>query len=577
MVSALTSPITLSRLALSTSSNTPGRPLFQLVRCLPSLVPSVQSGSYTESVTPLPSPRMIRHLHRRIRCGYPFPSPSSITAIATPALISSRLALTFTTNRTHIYQSLDRTRIRGRGYAQEALKTQEEENENENGNGNKGANPAPAPVKTWEKFVRKTYAPRPRPRLYNPTTSSSSSRPVDPVNHANNPGSSAVVPGGSGVTSNQPPQSAGKPVRRKNQHLPTTSLGNLSIPIPTNRSSTTSDWQESTNPDPRNRNRNRNRPSSDTTFVVPDSLDSHDISEIHDDDDDNNNISFDHTPFSYSRTLTTAPSDAYIDAPDHEPGLAAGEYDQVDDLILQHHHNDAAADDADNIESYTPAQTDSIKRGIKDVNGRAARGTRDNPLMGDLDPLEVEMMGVDKLAGGEEQVGFVGFFTDEELEALMVAERARGGGSGSGDGDGDGEIMLDSVAVGKGKVLSSSVLKRTPRAKSRPASNTNPHPTALPPPSSTFQPTRYPTPPPPSPAAALSLSLSSEDTGARYGTDSTGTPTPSRFQWWARATSRHPESLAEAKSVMVMRKSVGVGRLMSGERWFRPVKAYTEQ
>jgi hypothetical protein len=236
----------------------------------------------------------------------------------------------------------------------------------------------------------------------------------------------------------------------------------------------------------------------------------------------------------------------------------------ISDLDIQeagYHDLDLDPDDAyldlDEIEDYAQAQNESTRQGIQDIGGKFARGTKANPTKGDLDPLDIETFALDQFAGEEDLIASI---RDSGIEEVNFAEWEE---------DSSAQDILQ-PELGTAEIQSSSQKKpRKPRQpKSSSKTQVGEDSSIASKPNVTSSPI----------ANAAPFSLDDQDkVDARYGVDSDGNLTPSRFQWWERATSRHAPSRQRAKRNTAVRKSPRVRRLTSKDYWYKPLKLYTEK
>ncbi|KAJ9092501.1 hypothetical protein QFC19_008714 [Naganishia cerealis] len=428
---------------------------------------------------------------------------------------------------------------RKRNYAQEALRGQEEENQSE-----------PTPVRTFERYLPKTYAPRipiTKSRTVNESEIAELQRSKGKVPEAE--GKESREDGAvdkkarwktSGQSARKPPakQGTAKDARLQITKPSFPSRKNIPENVKSNVNGSSVHLQDSIISKTDNR-------SVSGEGVLPDAVDHDDSTEVeifpfH---------SLGKEQLSKGPALTlSASEDAYLDAT--SDFNFADDFVEIDQEDLMRH--------LQGVEEYAPAQNEAIKQGIKDVGGRPAWGTKGNPLKGDLDPLEVDMMGIDKLAGGEEQSSF---FMDIELEEARYAVR-----EGSERIPGIKQPPHD-LAEMNDDVDSLRTPPKKTRFRSRPAKAEGGQ---VPQKELSISQTRLQA------VKSMLRSISAEEDDARYGMDGDGNPSYSRFQWWRRATSRHAASFYDAKKVTVQRKALPIHKLSSKDYWYKPLERYTE-
>lgn len=179
--------------------------------------------------------------------------------------------------------------------------------------------------------------------------------------------------------------------------------------------------------------------------------------------------------------------------------------------------------------------------------------------MVEADPIEVDEMGMDQIGGGEDQLAFI---RDFGIEADRIEEQERQSGP-----------QIDQQAPPLRKTRKAKSGRRdTTRLAETPGLDAPEHARVQPEPDENASVTRSAKPSKPLPSTP-----SSQERNARYGKDALGNSTPSRFQWWQRATSRDTKSKESAKQVMVMRKSPRARKLQTKDQWYKPLKLYTDK
>lgn len=213
--------------------------------------------------------------------------------------------------------------------------------------------------------------------------------------------------------------------------------------------------------------------------------------------------------------------------------------DNLDDGCL-----DAMAEDAD-------AQMEALREEFANVGGKHAWGTKSDPWKGDEDPIDIGLMRMNQDAGGEELHDSMAdtvleqdvYYAQEE----RVVSKAESG------------PPLDIPKAKRRKPSKSPALASTTTTDDQlPLSSKKP---------TTTRRTKQ----------AVPFYASLEENNARYGMDASGKRTPTRFQWWQRATSRDSRSKELARRALVTRRAPLVRRLMAHDYWYKPLKLYTEK
>lgn len=203
------------------------------------------------------------------------------------------------------------------------------------------------------------------------------------------------------------------------------------------------------------------------------------------------------------------------------------------------------------LEDYAQAQDESTRKGIQDIGGKPAWGTKTSPIKGDVDPLEIGKMGLDRDAGAEDSYALLRAIGIEEGISEERKSIYRPTVSGT-----------DDVKPHQTKSCKKSHLELSLDAEASEDYSMLPKSSAT----LSANPTSAP------------FSLDGKDkAGERYGVDADGNRFPSRFQWWERASSRHALSREIAKKITVMRRSPRMRKLQSKDYWYKPLKEYTDQ
>lgn len=202
---------------------------------------------------------------------------------------------------------------------------------------------------------------------------------------------------------------------------------------------------------------------------------------------------------------------------------------------------------------YAQEESERMSRSLRAIGGNYTRGTKSHPEKGNLDPRQILEMEMEMDAGGE-----------DALSAMrdMISDADWHDGQGP-------------IAVSKNEPEPSPVeptkAKRTRRKSAKSAETTA---------DVTKDDSGHATTKKPATTRRTGKAIypsSLEETNARYGMDAAGNRTPTRFQWWQRATSRDPRSKVMAKRVMATRKAPLVRRLTADEYWYKPLKLYTDK
>lgn len=261
--------------------------------------------------------------------------------------------------------------------------------------------------------------------------------------------------------------------------------------------------------------------------------------EVHAQPDD---VVEEHQPYSQAQLAEEARHRFHGDHDIQEFGDHAFDELQLDDIS-----------ELDDVGEYASEQEASTREEIQAMGGRFQWGTKQNLLKGFEDPMEIGTASLDQDAGGQEAQSVAWDITSQQDEHYARE---------------DVEVPSTDEAP---PAVAAAKAKRTPRKSSKSAEtvadvteNDSAQKTAKKP--STTRRTRK-----------ASYPSSLEENHARYGMDASGNRTPTRFQWWQRATSRDPRSKQLAQRAMVMRKAPAVRRLTAEEYWYKPLKLYTEK
>lgn len=238
------------------------------------------------------------------------------------------------------------------------------------------------------------------------------------------------------------------------------------------------------------------------------------------------------------------------------PSVFATNDDRVDPDPYEPSTSDffAVEGDADDLDfdPLSQEQSESMVRSVEDVRGKFTRGTKANPEKGEFDPQDIYAKETDLLAGGEQAtLNLSEMIPDEDREQLRTLTAAKA-------------VALNPSPPDQPKPKRRRSVKSAETADKGSDSDSA---SVAPKKPTTTRRTRQ----------AVPLYASLEENSTRYGMDESGNRTPTRFQWWQRATSRDPRSKEAARRALVTRRAPLVRRLTAQEYWYKPLKLYTEQ